>query len=507
MPNQIQYRIPYTNRDFQSIMDAVKARIPQEIPEWNDFLQSNYGIFIMSTFAAISDWLCFYTDRQAGECFVNTAIGKSSIADIFQLINYQIRGIVPAYTTLQVTLDAPQASDVIIPKYSEFSDTSGANRFVTTIGATISAGNDSVVIPARQGAWQSETFNSNGSVQQRLILGRTDLAEGFIRVWVGQREWTQAVDNTFVGHAPTDAVFRVIKNAINSSGPQTTTPALAPELVVTSVEFGDNLEGFIPPTGSPIRVDYLTSFGDSVRIPAGAINRAVTSFFNTSNESVSVTVLNLTSGAGGDSSEAIYDARRHYPAAFRTMRRAITIYDFQTYVQFFEGVLLSRAYDLNNNADVDSNLTTDRPIPVEKSVPFYQVRVYAIPTNDFSSDALNQSLYDFLQAKSSADKQIVVLAPTQISISISVSIRVYNTYNAEDVRHAVVVAIQDFFTLKIDGEIQIGTNLFLSRLITRIQQVQGVAFLEMQNPKTDVEVQFDQIIRLANVSVSLAQSV
>lgn len=501
MPQQINYRIPYTNRDFSSIRDAVVQQIPSSIPEWNDFQQSNYGIFILSAFSAIADWLAFYVDRNAAECFVNTAIGKNNLVDIFQLINYQLRGPVPAYTTIRVSLNEILADDVLIPKYSEFADLSGHNRFISTGGATIAAGSLYVDVEARQGAWQTENFTSNGSLQQRFILGRTDVAEGFIRVWVGQEEWTQADDNTFVGHADNARVFRVLRTAVNAGGPQTATPALAPELVVTTIEFGDGFEGKIPPSGMPVRVDFLSTLGDSIRIPAGAVGAAVSQFFTANGDPADVVVSNIDSASGGDQAESAFEARRRYPAAFRTMRRAVTTFDFQRYAQSYDGVLLAKVYDLNNNADNNDNLTPQRPIPVEKAIPFYQARVYIIPRSDFSSEALNRSLRDWLQARSSVITQIIVLNPTRVSIGIHVRIRVYPNYNSEDVRHAVVESIRDFFRITRDGEIQIGSRFHSSRLISRIQQIPGVSYLQMVQPVSDIEIDFDQILQLNNVQV------
>lgn len=502
----IEYRIPYTNRDFTSIREAVVAQIPPNVPEWNDFLQSNYGMFIMSTFAAIGDWLAFYSDRNAAECFVKTALGKNNLADIFQLINYQLRGPVPSFTTIRVTLNAALDNDVLIPKYSEFADLTGSNRFISTGGATISAGSMYVDVEARQGSWQTESFTSNGGVQQRFILGRTDIAEGFIRVWVGQEEWTQASDNTFVGQAFNARVFRIIRTAVNAGGPQTATPALAPELVVTSIEFGDDLEGKKPPSGMPVRVDYVTTLGDSIRVPAGAISSAVSLFVTANGDPVDVIVSNIDSASGGDQAESAYAARRRYPAAFRTMRRAVTTFDFQTYAEHFDGVLLAKVYDLNNNADNNNNLTPQRPIPIEKAIPFFQARVYVIPRADFSSEALNRTLREWLQARASVITQIIVLNPTRVSLSINVRIRVYPNYNVEDVKHAVVEAIRDFFRITRDGQIQIGTPFYASRLIARIQQIPGVSFLDLLQPTADVTIGFDEIISLNNVQVELDTS-
>lgn len=506
MPQTINFRIPYTNRDFASVRESVIQQIPSNIPEWNDFLQSNYGIFIISSFAAIADWLAFYSDRNAAECFVNTALGKNSLADIFQLINYQLRGMVPAYTTIRVSLDEALDSDVLIPKYTEFADASGTNRFLSTGGATISAGSLSTDIEARQGSWQTEGFTANGSVQQRFILGRTDIAEGFIRVWVGQEEWTQAEDNTFVGQAFNARVFRVLRTAINAGGPQTATPALAPEIVVTTIEFGDNLEGNVPASGVPIRVDYLSTLGDSIRVTAGAINSVVDTLYTSNGDPVDVVVSNIESVSGGDQAESAFEARRRYPAAFRTMRRAVTTFDFQRYAESHDGVLLARVYDLNNNADNDDNLTEERPIPIERAVPFFQARVYVIPRSDFSSEALNHSLREWLQARASVITQIVVLSPTRVSMAVRVRIRVYPNFNAEDVKHACAEAITDFFRITRDGEIRIGSTLHISRLVSRLQQVPGVSFLTMVSPSGDVQTGFDEILQLNSVNVELDTS-
>ena len=501
---QITYRIPYTNRDFNSLMDALRARIPVEVPEWNDFLQSNYGVFLISTVAAIGDWLAFVSDRNAAECFVNTALGKSSLVNLLQLINYQIRGMVPAYTTIRVTLPAALPADVLIPKYTEFSDASGANRFISTIGASIPAGNLSVDVLARQGAWQSEGFTSNGSLQQRFILGRTDIAEGFIRVWVGLEEWTQSDDNTFVGTDPTSRVFRVLRTSVNSGGPQTITPALAPELIVTTVEFGDDLEGKVPPSGTPIRIDYLTTKGDTVRIPSGAVTGVVSILYDATGVPATVSCVNLDAASGGDQAESIYAARRRYPAAFRTTRRAVTTYDYQKYAESYDGVLQARVYDLNNNADNDNNLTAKRPIPIEKAIPFYQARVYVIPRADFASEALNHSLREWLQARTPVDKQVVVVNPTVVNLDIKIRLKVYATFNAEDVKHNVITIVRDFFRLTRTSEIQIGSTFFTSRLISLIQQSPGVAWMDLHQPSSDISVGFDEILRLGNVTVELA---
>ena len=510
----IQYRLPYTNRDFASLLASIQAKIPKDVQEWNDVQLSNYGIFILGTVAALVDWLAFYMDRSAAESYILTCVGKSSIANTLQLINYQLRGAVPAYTTLRISIPEALDNDVNIPQYSEFVDSSGTNRFVTTSGATIVAGDLYVDIPARQGSWQTENYTGDGAAQQRLILGRTDIAEGFIRVWVGVEEWSLATDNTFVGAEPWEQLFRVIHNSISAPGPEDATPATAPELVVTTVEFGDGLEGAIPNTGAQIRVDYLVTSGDSVRIPAGAINQVVSEIFDAGGDPVTnISVINTQSAAGGDSSESLYAARRNYPKQFRTMRRAVTTYDYRAYAESFPGVLLARVFDIANNADNNDNITPDRPIPVEQSIPFYQIHVYAIPRHDWSSYALNRVLQKWLQDRAPIDRQVIVVSPQPVGVDIRVVLRVYSSYDANSVKFNAVQAIQKYFTLTRDGEIQIGSTFRTSRLISILQQLPGVASLDFiagivgQPPAQDLTPEFAQILQINTITVTLSTPV
>lgn len=489
---QRPFRLPYTNRDFESIAAAVKSTIPGEVPEWNDFLQSNVGIFLIHSFAAIADLEAFYIDRQASECYIGTAIARPSIADLLQLINFQIRNAVPSYTTIRISIPQASASDIIIPQFSEFSDRSGTTRFVTAVSTTLVAGSLYVDVTARQGAWNADHHVSNGSSQQRYILSRNDIAEGFIKVTVGTEEWSQAEYNTFVGYGPEDKVFRVVTTGLS-------------DMVVTSVEFGDGIEGKIPPNRVPILLDFLVTHGAQVRVPTGSISAPITLFYDALGNNVTVTALNIDAGTGGMDPETIESARKRYPSRFRTMSRAITKYDFQVFSEQFDGVLLSIVYDLNDNAETDdpASLTDRNPIPVSSAIPFYQARVYVVPQAGYSSDALNSSLQSYLQAKSSVDKQVVVLSPVPVVTNVSVQIRVFRNYDQNSVRTSVVTALQEFFKLSLEGYVQIATDLPLSVLTSIIQQVPGVASSTIMTPADDVTIQFDQILKLGLLTVEV----
>jgi hypothetical protein len=170
------------------------------------------------------------------------------------------------------------------------------------------------------------------------------------------------------------------------------------------------------------------------------------------------------------------------------MRRAITTYDFQKYAEQFEGVLMARVYDLNNNADRNDNLTEDRPISVEQAVPFYQARVFVVPRYGYTSEALNIVLQNHLQDRAPVDKQIVVLNPTPVNLALKLRLRVYTSWQQSDVVSQVQTKVQQFFDLREDGEITIGGGFMRSRLLAQIQSVPGVSSVDLVQPREDIGV-------------------
>lgn len=485
------FRLNYTQRDFNTIISEIRNIVPAQIPEWNDFLNSNVGSMLIDIFAAFSDLAGFYVDRQAAECYVGTAISMDSMTRLLQLINYQIRTLTPGYVTLQITAQL-QGADLVIPAYSNFTTSDGTIQFVTLKAATIlnnfgvmgstatqnanGVVTNYVTVTARQGYVYTDNFVSTGQADQILQLTQTNIGDitqtGFLTVTVSGTPWLAATLNSFVGYAPTDEVYayQILSNQ---------------EVLTAQIEFGDGVEGMIPPVSTPIAISYLVTFGNTVSVITGQVNKAnPPTFLDTASHVITPAVVNLTPMYGAAPQDTVDQARANYPAAFKTLGRAVTVPDFLSLSEAYAGVLQAAVFDVNN----------------DPTIPFYQVNVYVVPTTGTSSSALNASLQAYLSSITTIDKIVLVNSPAPVVFNVTETITIYASYDLTTVYNAVVAAVTAFFAITSTGNIQIGVSIPGSQLSAVMQNVPGVN--SVSPPPADMNVLYNQIINLGTLTIT-----
>jgi hypothetical protein len=496
LPSPIKpFRLNYTQRDFNTIVEEIRNIVPAQIPEWNDFVNSNVGSMIIDIFAAFSDLAGFYVDRQAAECYVGTCISMDSMTRLLQLINYQVRTLTPGYITLQITA-ALQGADLIIPAYSIFTTSDGTIKFVTLQDATIlnnygSTGSTATInangivtnyiqVVARQGYLYTDSFVSDGSADQIFVLSQTNIGDitqtGFLIVEVSSTDWSLADLNSFVGYASTDEVYcyQVISNQ---------------EQLSVQIEFGDNVEGMIPPPSTPIAISYLITAGNTVTVITGQVNKTLSTFQDNLGNTIAPQIVNLSPMYGAAPQDTVNQARANYPAAFKTLGRAVTVTDFLSQAEAFAGVLQAAAFDVND----------------DPTIPFYEVDIYVVPTTGTSSSALNSTLQAYLSSIATVDKIVLVNSPTTVVFNVAATITIYASYNLTSVYNQVVAAVTAFFAITSNGTIQIGTSIPLSQLSAVMQNIAGVNSVVITSPvSTDnsMDVDYDEIIQLGTLRIS-----
>jgi hypothetical protein len=61
-------------RDYDSFLQAMRALIPEKLPEWTDHeSQADFGNVLLQLFAHMGDILSYYQDCVANESFLGTA--------------------------------------------------------------------------------------------------------------------------------------------------------------------------------------------------------------------------------------------------------------------------------------------------------------------------------------------------------------------------------------------------------------------------------------------------
>jgi hypothetical protein len=88
--------IDYTARDYDSILAAMRAVIPEELG-WTDHTsEADFGNVLLELFASMGDVLSYYQDRVADESFLTTARTRRSVISHLRLIGYELATASPA---------------------------------------------------------------------------------------------------------------------------------------------------------------------------------------------------------------------------------------------------------------------------------------------------------------------------------------------------------------------------------------------------------------------------
>lgn len=95
--------VDYTGRDFNSLRDALIARIQARIPEWRGTDPSDFGIALVEAFAYTGDVLNYYIDRVANESSLLTATQRNSVINLAKAAGYTPTSYQAAHTTVQFT--------------------------------------------------------------------------------------------------------------------------------------------------------------------------------------------------------------------------------------------------------------------------------------------------------------------------------------------------------------------------------------------------------------------
>jgi|SRR6516164_11492630 hypothetical protein len=82
--------IDYTNKDFQSLRQAMLAVAQYRLPEWTDQSPADLGNLLIDLVAYLGDVVLYYQDRIANESFLQTALERRSVLNALNLIGYQL---------------------------------------------------------------------------------------------------------------------------------------------------------------------------------------------------------------------------------------------------------------------------------------------------------------------------------------------------------------------------------------------------------------------------------
>ena len=456
--------IDYTNKDFQSLRQAMFNLARYRLPEWTDQSPSDLGSLLIDLFAYMGDVLLYYQDRVANESFPATAVERRSVLNAMRLIGYQLAPPVPASVELSLVFNppAPAASSIVtIPQGAQFATAPAGGLPAQTFeyldpSTDIDLKSDQVQpradgkllysgLPLLQCTQQSTSSLGSSTGEPNLMLSipgtpvilSTLLAE--VNEGSGWVTWDRR-DSLLYDTAADGSVSLSASDARDYY-------VQFDENDVAWVVFGDGTYGRRPPVGvNNIRATYRLGGGSAGNVPANSITVANTAI------PLLDSVTNPGPAAGGADHEDIRHAVAFGPLAFRSGQRAVTLNDYTALAQQAGGVAKVRGQAPNWNT----------------------IELYVAPQGDSLSpvpEQLRRSLISFFEDKRMAGTFVEILDATAVPIDISIELVYDKRYRPDAVRQAAESAVEDLLAF---ANVDFAQPLYLSDVYGKVEALAGV---------------------------------
>ena len=464
-------RLPYVDKDYDSIREELIARIPQLTERWTDFNASDLGVVLLELFTGIADMLAYYVDAQAAECYLPTARQRQNIANLCALVGYRLHGPIAASSQVVFTLGQSLSEDIIIPSETAVSaaDEIQPVPFVITRDLIIPAGNTIGEVDAVQGVIISESFIGTGTPCSRIILSRTDIAHGSVIIKVANTTWT-SVDH-FADSNSEDMHYRVEIDGLDN----------------VSIIFGDGKCGAYPTEGQQIEISYLATLGSNGNLAPHRINTLLSTMYASNGESVGLSVDNIIAATGGADRESQEHAKAIAPTTVRSTWKAVTRDDYAALCLAFPGVAKAKIMDIND----------------DPSLRIYTVRICIAPEGGgLPSPLLKSELTGYLEARRLLTIDAGIVDPVYIPVNINAELFIYPGEVAETVRNRAQDALVKYFAFENQD---FGKELYLSDLIVLLDGVQGVSHVVLRGPVADVLPGSREIPVLGNALLTISE--
>ena len=445
-------QIDYTNKDYDSLRQALLELATEKLPTWTDQSANDVGVVLLELFTYLTDVQLYYQDRIANESFLDTAVEPRSIVNLLRLIGYELRPPQPASADLTLLFDENAVGLVNVAPGTAFQTDAKATGTAVTFQytrdlLTLNLGTLPLIahtdgksykrfepLPVTQvdEAVASEVIgSSDGSPNQRFSLSQKPLIEGSLVVSVdegaGPRIWQ--LQPTLLYSQAADLHYAMRRD----------------EYDTVWAEFGDNKYSKIPRRGrNNLTASYLVGGGMKGNVPPNTIKKAVTAVDQLK------LVFNKLAATGGADAETSTEASRHGPQHFRAMGRAVTTADYEYHAKAF-GVGKSRA----------------------RAAGWNRINLFVAPVGGgYPSNTLKEDLRLYFENKRIMTSIVEIEDPIYTAVFIEGTLDVEAYYFTKQVQQQVENAIR---TLLAFDNVHFEDRLYLSKVYEKIEAIDGVA--------------------------------
>jgi len=471
-PSELR-RFDFSGLDYDTARRAIIEYIKTYWPDqFNDFIASNGIMMITEVVSAVVAKLALRSDMLANNAFIGTSKSERAIINHLALINQRIKRQTPAVTDIELSIDQPVSTDIEIDPGLLFSARGPDQQNIIyevyrspndwTSKIIIPAGKRGVIAWGVEGQFASQVIiTSAGGPNQRFIISEPNMLESpiFVTVTVGNdtEEWT-VITEPIERYNPNDKVVEV--NFFEDSA---------------VFQFGNDVNGQSPLSGSAITFRYRVGGGIRGRIGVGQINSSrPINPLPPANAAVTVSFINISPSNGGTDKESVENAKRRAPRDYATQRSIVTAEDYaQVAANFSHPVFGSVAKAI---ATIRTGLNANR------------VEIYCLVEGPDSipmipNAGLKAGLQTYFSDLNVLTDHVVILDGALKPVDIDVNIIISKSADASVVKNRVEAAITNFFNI---NNWELGEPFYLSNFIEVIENIDGVAYVDFFSPSDNI---------------------
>ncbi len=288
-------------------------------------------------------------------------------------------------------------------------------------------------------------------------------AQSTLHVFVNDLEWHEA--DSFAGKSRDDRIF-VTKTDDDSK---------------TAVIFGNGVQGCRLPTGvENVRSVYRNGIGEAGNVEAEQISLLKTRPLGVKE------VINPLRASGGADRESRDQARKNAPLAAMSLDRLVSTQDYADFTRTFAGIGKASAVRLSDGRRQVVHLTIAgaADIPIDEQSDLYR------------------SLLDALRRFGDPHQPVFIKPRELMLIILSAQVRVQTDYRWESVEPRVRAALLETFGFE---RRELGQDVLLSEVISTVQQVSGVAYVDVDLLTAATETKLQEYVEKPDAPQSLIE--
>jgi hypothetical protein len=510
-PDYVERLIDYSSSDYATIRDSLinyaKAAYPLD---YNNFSESDFGIFLIELMAAVGHIQSFKSDFLANENYIRTARQRKSIKKMLELIGIRMKGPISAAANalIQIQADIPNVSSVRVPV---------ANRTVSiaspedggSVSYTLYKVNSNGLVDLESKTTElnfivSSDVNNNINIRDAVLLegslvvetGQFTSEDLLKSVTLSQFPYVERSAQIYIeGNPLTTGIYKEEENLFFASGSSDKIfQVVTDDSFKAKILFGDSSISLTPSIGDVYTITYRIGGGTRGNIANEVINSPISVIVKSASteKTNNGTLQNVSEGTGGADPESIIKAKKYAPLSFRRQDRIVTLSDYKTFANTFisnygstgkANAVVRRAYSSANIIDLFV-LEKASDTQLRKATPEYK-----------------RQLLEAIEDKKMLTDEPVVVDGLIRTLDIFVTINIEKKFKLveQDIINKVRNKIFEYFNI---DNAEFGETFDPQDLVRFILDINEVRFATIDNIDLPIVVDFNEIIQINNFTIN-----